>query len=262
MLIKKKYLRISNKVRQYLFPTIESNRYPTAVRHLRTLLSLVLTNSEVRKLLSDFSTIGRDLLSIAAKEAAILIAPDADKLADANEPGPKDRFVTEGGRTAGKDETPVLEAQVPGTDATLKHHPRQDDDVKLRSENGTERPVGEMARKGKQAVEGEYEAQKSAGGTVDQDRVKEAGRAVVDRTDVDSENMREVAGSVDKVKQGVKVINEDVREPQESGSEGETEGKKQGFLNKMKGYRVSSSAFPGCMRGPLQRIYSPLYARR
>ncbi|KAG6848115.1 hypothetical protein H0H93_003252, partial [Arthromyces matolae] len=34
-----------------------------AIRHLRTLFSLVLTNSEVRKLLSDFSIIGRDVLS-------------------------------------------------------------------------------------------------------------------------------------------------------------------------------------------------------
>jgi hypothetical protein len=41
-----------------------------AVRHLRTILSLILTNSEVRELLSDFSLIGRDLLARGASNPA------------------------------------------------------------------------------------------------------------------------------------------------------------------------------------------------
>jgi hypothetical protein len=45
-----------------------------AVRHLRTILSLVLTNSEVRKLLSDFSLIGRDLLTRGASKLLIVSA--------------------------------------------------------------------------------------------------------------------------------------------------------------------------------------------
>lgn len=197
------------------------------MQHLRTLLSLILTNSEVRKLLSDFSTIGRDLLSITAQKAATLIAPDADKLAQVNEAGPKDKFVTEGGRTAGNNETPVLEARVPGTDATLKHHPRQDDDVMLRTENG-ERPVGEMARKGKEAVQDENEAHKRAGGSVDQDRMKQAG----DRTGVDNGNAR---GS-----NGVEGVDtRDIRKQQEVGPDEEVEAKKQGLLGKMKDFRVS-----------------------
>jgi Family of unknown function (DUF5923) len=235
---------------------ILSSQHPPAVQHLRTLLSLILTNSEVRKLLSDFSTIGRDLLSITAQKAATLIAPDADKLSHVNEPGPKDQFVTEGGRTAGKHETPVPEARVPGTDATLKHHPRQDDDVMLRGENGRERPVGEMARKGKDAVQGEYEAQKSAGGPVDQDRAKEAGSGVTDRADVDNGNARGIIGDerVDKVKKEAKGAHADVKEHQESGEEEEAEAKKQGLFDRMKGFRVSPFVFTWYMREN-SRIY-------
>jgi hypothetical protein len=227
-----------------------------AVQHLRTLLSIVLTNSEVRKLLSDFSTIGRDLLSITAQKAATLIAPDAETLAKVNEPGPQDKFVTEGGRTARKGETPVLEARVPGTEATLKHHPRQDDDVMLRGEDGKERPVGEMARQGKDAVQGEYEAQTSAGGSVDQDKVKEAGKGVMDRADVDNGHGRGINGDerVDKAKKEVNGAKANGREHQESGSEEEAEAKKQGLLDRMKGFRVSFLVFTGYMRG-VSRIY-------
>lgn len=45
--------------------------YLPAIRHLlRTILSLILTNSEARKLLPDFSLIGRDLLARGASKAA------------------------------------------------------------------------------------------------------------------------------------------------------------------------------------------------
>jgi hypothetical protein len=57
-----------------------------AVKHLRTLLTLVLTNSEARKLLSDFSLIGRDLLAKGASKAATNIAPDQERLRDGQLP--------------------------------------------------------------------------------------------------------------------------------------------------------------------------------
>ncbi|KAF7324755.1 hypothetical protein MKEN_00517300 [Mycena kentingensis (nom. inval.)] len=64
-----------------------------AAHHLRTLLSLVLTNAEMRKLLADFGTVGRDLLSRGAAKASEAIAPNPDKLGQADEPGPSDEFV-------------------------------------------------------------------------------------------------------------------------------------------------------------------------
>jgi hypothetical protein len=96
-----------------------------AVTHLRTLLSLVLTNSEARKLLSDFQLIGRDLLAKGASKAAANIAPPQDRLQQVDQSAPADRFHTEGGRTIGPDEgTPVLEARIPGTDTTIAQHPK------------------------------------------------------------------------------------------------------------------------------------------
>ncbi|KZP14441.1 hypothetical protein FIBSPDRAFT_912787 [Athelia psychrophila] len=95
-----------------------------AVQHLRTILSLILTNSEVRKLLSDFSLIGRDLLARGASKAADGLRPDQEALAHVNDSAPNDQFVTKGGRTAGPNETPVLEARVPGTDHTVSQHPK------------------------------------------------------------------------------------------------------------------------------------------
>lgn len=66
-----------------------------------------------------------------------MIAPDPDESA------PQDQFITEGGRVAGKNETPVLEARVPGTDVRVKQHPREDE-PKIRGEDGQERPVGQV----------------------------------------------------------------------------------------------------------------------
>lgn len=78
-----------------------------AVQHLRTLLSLVLTNAEVRKLLTDFSVIGRDMLARTASKVADKARPDPDRLAAIDESAPRDQFVSEGGRLVGPEETPV-----------------------------------------------------------------------------------------------------------------------------------------------------------
>lgn len=78
-----------------------------AAQHLRTILSLILTNAEVRKLLSDFSVIGRDLFARGAMKAAEAARPDEERLRTVDDSAPNDRFHTEGGRVAGPNETPV-----------------------------------------------------------------------------------------------------------------------------------------------------------
>ena len=118
-----------------------------AVRHLRTLLSLILTNSEVRKLLQDFSTIGRDLLAKTAAKAAETIAPSNEALENVDQSAPNDQFVTEKGRNVGPGETPVLEARVPGTGHTIVQHPKEDEAI-VRTEEGRERPIGEVKAEG------------------------------------------------------------------------------------------------------------------
>jgi hypothetical protein len=115
----------------------------TAVQHLRTLPSLVLTNSEVRKLLSRFSLIARNLFSMSAQKAAGHVASDPNSLARIGESAPQDEFITEGGRVAGPNETPVLEARVPGTDVRVKQYPRENK-ARIHGEDRRERPVGQV----------------------------------------------------------------------------------------------------------------------
>ena len=64
-----------------------------AVKHLRTILSLILTNSEVRKLLSDFSLISRDLLSYSATKVADTLRPDPEALSRVDQPAPQSQFI-------------------------------------------------------------------------------------------------------------------------------------------------------------------------
>ncbi|KAJ7684251.1 hypothetical protein DFH06DRAFT_1155114 [Mycena polygramma] len=66
-----------------------------AAHHLRTLLSLVLTNAEMRKLITDVGTVGRDLLAKGAAKAAEAVSPSPDQLARADDPAPHDHFVDE-----------------------------------------------------------------------------------------------------------------------------------------------------------------------
>ncbi|KAJ7232032.1 hypothetical protein B0H12DRAFT_1204987 [Mycena haematopus] len=66
-----------------------------AAHHLRTLLSLLLTNAEMRKLITDAGTVGRDLLAKSAAKAAEAVSPKPDDLARADDPAPQDHFVEE-----------------------------------------------------------------------------------------------------------------------------------------------------------------------
>lgn len=118
-----------------------------AVQHLRTLLNLVLTNSEARKLLSDFGIIGRDLLARGAAKAADTLRPDEERLAQVHNSAPQDQFVTEGGRVAGPGEKPVLETKLP-FDASLKHDPDAPQPTVER--HGEVRSVGDVTGSGRQ----------------------------------------------------------------------------------------------------------------
>ncbi|PVF96377.1 hypothetical protein CPB86DRAFT_874940 [Serendipita vermifera] len=51
------------------------------VQHLRTLAQLILTNSEARKLVQDFTLIGRDMFARGASAAAERARPDAERMA-------------------------------------------------------------------------------------------------------------------------------------------------------------------------------------
>ncbi|KAF7791135.1 hypothetical protein EIP86_002146 [Pleurotus ostreatoroseus] len=126
-----------------------------AVSHLRTLLSLILTNAEVRKLLTDFSVIGRDLFARGAMKVAEKAKPDEERLRNVDDTAPNDQFITEGGRVAGPHETPVLEANIPGTDATVKQHPRDEwgSGARIEQGDGTVRRGDDVANEAMQRKE-------------------------------------------------------------------------------------------------------------
>jgi hypothetical protein len=90
-----------------------------AACHLRTLGNLIATNSEVRKILSDFSVIGRDILVRTASHAAESVRPDQDGLTNVDRPAPPDRFEA-ADRQVGSNETPVAEHDNPGSNTALR----------------------------------------------------------------------------------------------------------------------------------------------
>lgn len=130
-----------------------------AVRHLRTLLSLILTNSEVRKLLSDFSVIGRDLLAKAATKAAEAIRPHEEAISHVDEPAPGGEFVTMEGQKIGTGETPVLDVEIPGSEVRVEQHPDADEPV-VKGEAAT---GGRVLREGQQAARSAQELATDAG---------------------------------------------------------------------------------------------------
>ena len=76
-----------------------------ALEHLRTIFTLIATNQEIRKLLSDSKIIGQDLFADAASKAANVARPNDEKLAKVDEPAPEG-WKSSDGRVVGADETP------------------------------------------------------------------------------------------------------------------------------------------------------------
>ncbi|KAG1792741.1 uncharacterized protein HD556DRAFT_1377609 [Suillus plorans] len=197
-------------------PKIDEDRQ-TAVRHLRTILSLILTNSEVRKLLSDFSVIGRDILAKGASKIAESLRPGEEELAHVDEAAPQDEFVTKGERKVGPGETPVLEAKVPATDTVVAHDPHADD-VTVTTGDSSQKSGKQIASEGRATVD---DVKDNAKGKASQ----------AQDTAQEKVNQARQQGSVEGAG------------PDTSSSE--TEGKKRGFKERIRGYAGGlSERFP------------------
>ncbi|ESK85280.1 hypothetical protein Moror_11329 [Moniliophthora roreri MCA 2997] len=103
------------------------------IQHVRTLLHLLLTNSEARKLVTDFSIIGRDLLSKGLVKASEGIAPGEDRLRGVDEAHKGDQFIP--GETKEeqlkrekdtKGATGMVKARLPGEEPTPTGDPAKD----------------------------------------------------------------------------------------------------------------------------------------
>jgi hypothetical protein len=157
----------------------------------------VFTNAKARKLLADFSIIGRDILARGALHAAEKIRPDQEQLQNVNQSAPADTFITEGGRRAKPGETPVLQARIPGTDARVTQHPHDDLGYGMKVKTSECEYTGEEARQ---------RAVNRAAGAARQgvDKAKPHGEDV--RCDVDSvptdeeKSERAKVGLMDKIK--------------------------------------------------------------
>jgi Family of unknown function (DUF5923) len=202
-------------------------------------MTLVLTNSEVRKLLSDFGLIGRDLLAIGASKAATNLAPPEEKLRQVDAAAPHDQFVTEGGRkTTDLNETPVLEAGIPLTDQKIRHHPYESTAfVQGRDEHGpTGRPAGEIVQEGRDVYgqasnlrdEAMRHPQQAAGHAQEQ-----LGAAQGQMNPEQQRKMDETVGGFREAGHGVK---QDAHEYAE-GDEETKEAKKRGLMDRMRDVR-------------------------
>ncbi|KAG8861957.1 hypothetical protein FRB96_002400 [Tulasnella sp. 330] len=122
-----------------------------AIENLRTLLTIVLTNSEARKLLSDASVIGRDLFARGAIKTAEKIGPSEQELRHVDEAAPPDQFETSqnqnavGGQNAGISKDPntgVNQAGVAGM--TVTHDPNTGN-VTVVNPDGTQQSAASAA---------------------------------------------------------------------------------------------------------------------
>ncbi|ODN78898.1 hypothetical protein L202_04426 [Cryptococcus amylolentus CBS 6039] len=95
----------------------------TAAAHIRTLITLFVTNSEARKLLQDFGIVGRDVFATAASKAADKARPTQEQLDAVDQEAPSNEWVGADGKRHGPNETP--EVQLKGPNGTeVRYHPK------------------------------------------------------------------------------------------------------------------------------------------
>ncbi|CAE6364948.1 unnamed protein product [Rhizoctonia solani] len=124
-----------------------------AVQHLRTLLTLFATNSEARKLLSDFGLIGRDLFTRGAARALDSARPTPEQLAHVDDAAPSDQWKTTDGNVVGPNQTPTLQVKNPVGGGDIQHHPHE----------GTTVGYNDGTRKDLAGAQGDAEALKEQG---------------------------------------------------------------------------------------------------
>ncbi|KAI0245752.1 hypothetical protein BJV78DRAFT_1260530 [Lactifluus subvellereus] len=151
-----------------------------AARHLRTLGNLIATNSEVRKILSDFSVIGRDILARAASHVAESVRPNPDSLTNVDRPVPPDQFETAGGQQVGPNEAPVAELNVHRSNTTVRYDPHEGAEYK---DGGEVRSASQAAHDARDHI---YEARDRAQDAVITKADAASGDAINPKADADA----------------------------------------------------------------------------
>ncbi|WWC71598.1 uncharacterized protein I206_105556 [Kwoniella pini CBS 10737] len=115
-----------------------------AAAHLRVLITLFLTNSEARKLLSDFGIIGRDIFATGAAKVADKARPNQEQLDSVDQEAPSKEWIGADGQKLGPNDTPEL--QVKGPDGSqVRYNPKDDPrSAKVVDTDGNARPAGQV----------------------------------------------------------------------------------------------------------------------
>ncbi|WWC90750.1 uncharacterized protein L201_005687 [Kwoniella dendrophila CBS 6074] len=122
-----------------------------AAAHLRVLITLFLTNSEARKLLSDFGIIGRDIFATGAAKVADKARPNQEQLDSVDQEAPSKEWIGADGKRLGPNDTPEL--QVKGPDGSqVRYNPKDDPrSAKVVDTDGNARPAGQVYDQAQQA---------------------------------------------------------------------------------------------------------------
>lgn len=139
----------------------------TAGKHLRVLATLFITNGEVRKLVSDFGIVARDMFATGAIKAADAARPDQEQLGQVDAPAADRTWVGPDGQTLGPNDSPQLAFKAAdGSQVRYdpKDNPRQ---AQIIGQDGQTRTAGE-------AYDQYQDTKQSA-----RDRAGEAGQAAL-----------------------------------------------------------------------------------
>lgn len=136
--------------------------------HLRTLLTLIFTNSEMRKVISDLGLVGRDLFATVAANTAEKARPSEEQLNQVDQEAPSNQWVSKDGKTVGTGETPILQAKVGGQ--TLEHDPKAPASEGLRhiDRDGNTTTAGDAKQKADEARQAKEDAKAQAAGGLKQ----------------------------------------------------------------------------------------------
>jgi len=113
-----------------------------ASAHLRTLVTLFITNSEARKIISDLGTIGRDVFASGAVKVAEKVRPDQEALDKADQEAPSKEWIGPDGKRLGPNDTPELQVKGP-KGSEIRYNPKDDPrDAKVTDHQGNTRSAG------------------------------------------------------------------------------------------------------------------------
>ncbi|TDL18299.1 hypothetical protein BD410DRAFT_842921 [Rickenella mellea] len=113
------------KLVQDIRDIVETTRLMVAEKHVDELFKKLIWNTRYTDLERDLSIIGHEVFTRDSMHSAKGIRPDQERLQNVDPSAPRDTFITKGGRQPGRNETPLLEAQVPGPPARKHVHRRR-----------------------------------------------------------------------------------------------------------------------------------------